>query len=789
MLSDGTGNSSAALFRTNVWRLYKALDLRDTKDPETPRQFALYDDGVGASMLWPIRALGGAFGWGLSRNVRELYAFVCRTYEPGDRIYAFGFSRGAFTVRIVVGLILRQGLVVYEGDESKLARDVAAAYRAYRKERFETVIHIEFVARAVRDFVIDLRNRARGYDSYATVKQKMKLAGRHEPSVAFIGVWDTVAAYGLPVQELTRAVDRLVWPLSMPDADLGQRVGRAMHALSLDDERQTFHPELWNEGRPPKEPDKAPPNEGRGGDRIDQERLSQVWFAGVHADVGGGYPDDAVSYVPLQWIMEGACLAGLRFTRRIRADYAVLSDENGVVHHSRTGVASYYRYTPRRIERLARPQRTTGELRKVAIERVKIHESALRRIQVGQDGYATIAPPPDFDVVTINNQIIPAERYLQTPNGSSSFDQQAFGEARERVYNLVWLRRVAYFWTFAATMLLAAMPAIWPAKPDGVCLSSLCFAAPLMTPIKAVAPALAAPWLDSFSSNPWPFTILIGALALGMAAGSSLEGSIADGMRLVWACVPQLRPAGTAQFPPPPEAGAVTRAIQDLRLSRGYRSAFKILTRWILPGLALLAAGALAVMLSVKTAHEIRSSFGAICVGSDDWTRLPAIAAGAPARVDFSTSERCKPIGFRLEEGATYRLSFAIPPGLAWRDASLPAGPYGLDPETWATLKRAPALPLRRHLLEGWFQPIARIGSLGNDAYALRPDPSVPHRTDAQSEEEAAQGPAFAATITARQSGELFLYVNDAVGWSGFYANNHGGARVSVERVEPRPAD
>jgi uncharacterized protein (DUF2235 family) len=119
LLSDGTGNSSSSLFKTNVRRVYEALDLADPQKPRIPRQFAFYDDGVGTSSFRPLALLGGAIGFGLSRNVRDLYAFLCRTYDDGDRIYAFGFSRGAFTIRILISLIMNQGLVPYNGNGTR----------------------------------------------------------------------------------------------------------------------------------------------------------------------------------------------------------------------------------------------------------------------------------------------------------------------------------------------------------------------------------------------------------------------------------------------------------------------------------------------------------------------------------------------------------------------------------------------------------------------------------------------------------------------------------------------
>ena len=118
-------------------------------------------------------------------------------------------------------------------------------------------------------------------------------------------MWDTVAAYGTPFAELTHGIDHWVWPLSMPDRKLSKKVKKACHALALDDERDTFHPLLWSEIEE-QEPDQA---RGRSADG----RLQQVWFAGMHSDVGGGYADDGLAHVALQWMMQEAESTGLRF--------------------------------------------------------------------------------------------------------------------------------------------------------------------------------------------------------------------------------------------------------------------------------------------------------------------------------------------------------------------------------------------------------------------------------------------------------------------------------------------
>jgi uncharacterized protein (DUF2235 family) len=107
LLSDGTGNSSSKLFTTNVWRLYQALDLGNPA-----QQIAYYDDGVGTSSFKPFAILGGVFGFGLKRNVIDIYSFCCRNYRHGDKIYGFGFSRGAFTIRVVAGFSRASGLSV-----------------------------------------------------------------------------------------------------------------------------------------------------------------------------------------------------------------------------------------------------------------------------------------------------------------------------------------------------------------------------------------------------------------------------------------------------------------------------------------------------------------------------------------------------------------------------------------------------------------------------------------------------------------------------------------------------
>ena len=110
--SDGTGNSAVKDRGTNVFKIFESIDLNGHRlNPKLDPQVPIYDDGVGTEDFRPLKIFAGITGWGLSRNVKQLYKELCRIYDPGDKIFLFGFSRGAFTVRSLVGLIVRCGII------------------------------------------------------------------------------------------------------------------------------------------------------------------------------------------------------------------------------------------------------------------------------------------------------------------------------------------------------------------------------------------------------------------------------------------------------------------------------------------------------------------------------------------------------------------------------------------------------------------------------------------------------------------------------------------------------
>jgi uncharacterized protein (DUF2235 family) len=429
ILSDGTGNSAAKPFKTNVWRLYQALDIAEPDDEKLNQQIVYYDGGVGTENFKPLAALGGALGLGVWANVKDLYTYVCRNYDVGDDIYGFGFSRGAFTVRLLMGLIGRCGIVKARPDsEAALLDAVQMAYEAYRRD---------FLIRASRERMMiyhwflnpPLYDEIEGGKKGKTINLRdfdgSPVASQAYPPIRLVGVWDTVDAYGMPVDELKNAIDRWVWPMSFADRNLSDSVSHARHALSLDDERPTFRPVLWNEvpsGRMP----------------LGADRIQQVWFAGVHANVGGGYADDGLAYVALDWMMSEAATAGLRYWQDAHQEVYERANPHGEQYDSRSGIAAYYRYGPRQVQQLCNDPEHG-----VNVPAVRVHDSVFDRIAAHQVKYAPVSLNCPFGLIGGTPEKYPDKDFLKP-------DEGALIEAWRGVRR----RRIAYFSTVALTIYL-----------------------------------------------------------------------------------------------------------------------------------------------------------------------------------------------------------------------------------------------------------------------------------------------------------------------------------------------
>lgn len=470
--SDGTGNSANKDRGTNVFRLYEALDLiGHLADPALAEQIAFYDDGVGTETFKPMRVLGGAFGLGLSRNVRELYASLVRSYNPDDRIFLFGFSRGAFTVRTLGGFIASCGILdrAQYATDGDLQRAVDDAYGLYRS-RYMTGLN-----KALRRTFRRKSQERPAPEAERFGARQARFRARHAPHAArirFIGVWDTVDAVGLPFDHLADFINFFVYPFKFGDRSLSGLVDHGRHAMAIDDERHTFHPVMWNE---------TPE---------DAERVRQVWFAGVHSNVGGGYPKQGMSLVSLDWMMEEARAAGLRFNGADRAYVREHVNVNDKLYNSRAGRAVYYRYKPRDIGRICEAAGTGP----------KIHESAIERVRQQTEGYAPGNLPGGMSAVATGS----APTRYPAAAATIADAYAGAGSLLERVRAQVFLRRISHYAFILLSLALAALlivPQILAEKT-------------LWAVVKAMF------WLDGnsliagFMLNPWLAGSLLAAIFL-----------------------------------------------------------------------------------------------------------------------------------------------------------------------------------------------------------------------------------------------------------------------------------
>lgn len=366
--SDGTGNTAVKGRGTNVFKLYEAVDVVGHLHDESKReQVAIYDDGVGTQSLKLIRVLAGAFGFGLARNVRQLYAELIRSYSPGDDIYMFGFSRGAFTVRTLAGFVDSVGILNPQ-DFSSGALDavVGDLYRGYRKKK---PAWIEWFTTPLSS---GSRRLWRAVIRFFTGAEEKKNSFHFGKKVKFVGVWDTVDAVGFPVPVVATIWNTVVHRFKFNKSHLPGCVEKACHALAIDEERASFAPTLWDHESP---------------------KTEQVWFAGVHSNVGGGYPKQGMSLVALDWMMDHAEQASgqtLRFAPGLREQYREGGNVGGNLYDSRSGPAIYYRYRPRDIQAICK---------QAADAPVRVHHTAISRIMRQTRGYSPGNLPNSFEIV------------------------------------------------------------------------------------------------------------------------------------------------------------------------------------------------------------------------------------------------------------------------------------------------------------------------------------------------------------------------------------------------------
>ncbi len=300
---DGTWNSPTMDQPTHVARLFE-------KTPQSNAQRTHYFEGVGAEAKDAgffrrtlMKIGGGAFGWGLNENIKKAYAALCDAYEPGDEIFMFGFSRGAYTARSLAGMVRKCGILA---DPSPAQVD--KAFRLYRRpgpENHPDALHI-------------LAERRRLSPRFATSRADMTWREvtpwkddpnrMHRVQISYLGIWDTVGALGIPAPLVGPIASLWNRKYRFHDTLLSSLVLSARHAVGLDERRVFYRPALWDNLEASRD------DEGLNkGDRTAMRPYQQVWFTGTHAIVGGSaIKARKLTGQTLAWIAQGAAEAGLQ---------------------------------------------------------------------------------------------------------------------------------------------------------------------------------------------------------------------------------------------------------------------------------------------------------------------------------------------------------------------------------------------------------------------------------------------------------------------------------------------
>jgi uncharacterized protein (DUF2235 family) len=306
---DGTWKRLDARCPTNVVRLAQAVA---PLGPDGVAQIVYHLDGVGSGRgtgrvaRTLDRALGGAFGQGLMGTIEAAYRFLIFNHAPGDEIYLFGFSRGAFCARSLAGLIRNCGVL-----EKRAAAAIPEALALYQSRG----------AASHPDAAEAMAFRARhAQPAFTSAADRAARPEAREPlRLAFLGVWDTVGSLGLP--PLSRLAELLNRPLRFHDTRLSKGVAAARHAVAIDERRRSFPPTLWD-------------NLETLNREAGETRYAQMWFPGDHGSVGGGGPARALSDDALLWVAEGALARGLALDPSALAAWRAARDPFGPLRAS-----------------------------------------------------------------------------------------------------------------------------------------------------------------------------------------------------------------------------------------------------------------------------------------------------------------------------------------------------------------------------------------------------------------------------------------------------------------------
>jgi uncharacterized protein (DUF2235 family) len=301
ILSDGTCNDTAKADLSNVLKLYRIL----VKDEN---QLVFYDPGMGTfgnESPWQRRKQKWKYGFfsltgvGLDGCVLKAYRFLIEHYKNGDQIYLFGYSRGAYTVRVLAGLLYLIGIL--RPEQKNLCEHALGAYKHINKNSITT-----------------------DEDLFSHARRFQRITSSKRIPIKFIGVWDTVSSILVPHEKKRGKIveQRLPYTAKNPSVEIFRQ------AMAIDERRHMFRLNQW------KEPQKFNLNEFISSDDKDQD-IKQVWFCGSHGDVGGGYPEaeSGLSKFSLNWMVHEAKTAGLKINTRLY-NHMVLGQPDGSSEHT-----------------------------------------------------------------------------------------------------------------------------------------------------------------------------------------------------------------------------------------------------------------------------------------------------------------------------------------------------------------------------------------------------------------------------------------------------------------------
>lgn len=257
---------------SNVTRISEAIKPVSSRGVQ---QVVFYQAGIGSTGNILNRVIGGATAEGLSTNIRDAYAFICNNYSMDDEIFLFGFSRGAFTARSIAGLIGGVGLLTKAGLPS--LAEVFKDFENRENPNYQP---------ATPDSPFP--NKPSALDPRYEEELEKRDLTRLDIEIKVVGVFDTVGSLGIPRipwLERLHLQTRSTKEYLFYDTNLNNRIQNAFQALALDEHRASFSPSVW-----------AKP-------RNNATNLRQIWFPGVHQNIGGGYPDQGESNITLAWMM------------------------------------------------------------------------------------------------------------------------------------------------------------------------------------------------------------------------------------------------------------------------------------------------------------------------------------------------------------------------------------------------------------------------------------------------------------------------------------------------------